>query len=78
MDRIELNTIIKRIQRLFSDENEEVQATENTSFSNKIEKCANPANTLIVTSIQKMSNINKEEDKTKDIEIMNNKRIVLL
>jgi type I restriction enzyme R subunit len=51
------------------------KTTENTEcFSNKIEKCR-PANTLIVTSIQKMSNINgrKRGLKTKDIEIMNNK-----
>jgi type I restriction enzyme R subunit len=80
MDRIELGTQSLKEYRGFSDENEEVQATENTSVLVTKLKSANPANTLIVTSIQKMSNINKEEEglKTKDIEIMNNKRIVFI
>ena len=80
MDRIELGTQSLKEYRGFSDENEEVQATENTSVLVTKLKSANPVNTLIVTSIQKMSNINKEEEglKTKDIEIMNNKRIVFI
>lgn len=80
MDRIELGTQSLKEYRGFSDENEEVQATENTSVLVTKLKSANPANTLIVTSIQKMSNINTEEGglKTKDIEIMNNKRIVFI
>jgi hypothetical protein len=77
MDRIELNTIIKRIQRFSQMKMKRCKATENTSFSNKIEKCK-PSQHINCYLIQKMSNINKEEDKTKDIEIMNNKRIVLL
>jgi type I restriction enzyme R subunit len=80
MDRIELGTQSLKEYRGFSDDNEEVQATENTSVLVTKLKSADPANTLIVTSIQKMSNINKEEGglKTKDIEIMNNKRIVFI
>ena len=43
-------------------------------------KSNDPANTLIVTSIQKMSNINSEEDglNSKDIELISNKRIVFI
>lgn len=80
MDRIELGTQSLKEYRGFSDDNEEVQATENTSVLVTKLKSADPANTLIVTSIQKMSNINKEEGglKTKDIELMNNKRIVFI
>lgn len=80
MDRIELGTQSLKEYRGFSDDNEEVQATENTSVLVTKLKSADPANTLIVTSIQKMSNINKEEGglKTKDIEIMNSKRIVFI
>lgn len=80
MDRIELGIQSLKEYRGFSDDNEEVQATENTSVLVTKLKSADPANTLIVTSIQKMSNINKEEGglKTKDIELMNNKRIVFI
>jgi type I restriction enzyme R subunit len=80
MDRIELGTQSLKEYRGFSDENEEIQATENTSVLVTKLKSAVPANTLIVTSIQKMSNINKEEGglKTKDIEIMNKNRIVFI
>jgi type I restriction enzyme R subunit len=61
MDRIELDTQSLKEYRGFSQmRNEEVQLQKTRVFSNKIEKCK-PANTLIVTSIQKMSNINKEE-----------------
>jgi type I restriction enzyme R subunit len=80
MDRIELGTQSLEEYRGFSDDNEEVQATENTNVLVTKLKSVDPANTLIVTSIQKMSNINKEDGglKTKDIELMNNKRIVFI
>jgi type I restriction enzyme R subunit len=80
MDRIELGTQSLKEYRGFSDDNEEVQATENTSVLVTKLKSPDPANTLIVTSIQKMSNINNEVDglKAKDIEIMNKKRIVFI
>ncbi|WP_339656792.1 HsdR family type I site-specific deoxyribonuclease [Flavobacterium frigidarium] len=80
MDRIELGTQSLKEYRGFSDDNEEVQATENTSVLVTKLKSADPANTLIVTSIQKMSNINKEEGglNAKDIELINNKRIVFI
>jgi len=80
MDRIELGTQSLKEYRGFSDDNEAVQATENTSVLVTKLKSNDPANTLIVTSIQKMSNINKEVGglKAKDIEIMNKKRIVFI
>jgi type I restriction enzyme R subunit len=80
MDRIELGTQSLKEYRGFSDEKEEIQATENTSVLVTKLKSNDPANTLIVTSIQKMSNINDEEGglNAHDIEIMNTKRIVFI
>lgn len=80
MDRIELGTQSLKEYRGFSDDNEDVQATENTGVLVTKLKSDDPANTLIVTSIQKMSNINEEEDglNTADIEKMNRKRIVFI
>jgi type I restriction enzyme R subunit len=80
MDRIELGTQSLEEYRGFSDDNEDVQATENTTVLISKLKSNDPANTLIVTSIQKMSLINDKEEglKTKDIEIMNDKRIVFI
>ena len=57
MDRIELGTQSLKEYRGFADENESVQATENTKVLITKLKSSNPADTLIVTSIQKMSNI---------------------
>lgn len=80
MDRIELGTQSLKEYQGFADENESVQATENTGVLITKLKSTNPADTLIVTSIQKMSNIKDEEDglKAKDIELMNSKRIVFI
>ena len=80
MDRIELGTQSLKEYRGFSDENEEVQATENTGVLVTKLKSTDPANTLIVTSIQKMSNI-KDEDgglNARDIQLINLKRIVFI
>jgi type I restriction enzyme, R subunit len=80
MDRIELGTQSLKEYRNFADENDEVQATENTTELVSKLKSTDPKNTLIVTSIQKMSNI-KEEDggfNTYDIQLMNTKRIVFI
>lgn len=55
MDRIELGTQSLKEYRGFADENESVQATENTNVLITKLKSSNPADTLIVTSIQKMS-----------------------
>ncbi|WP_046178635.1 type I restriction endonuclease subunit R, EcoR124 family [Domibacillus tundrae] len=80
MDRIELGTQSLKEYQGFADENESVQATENTiTLISKI-KSEDPTNTLIVTSIQKMSNIRDEEGglNTHDIEMMRSKRIVFI
>lgn len=82
MDRIELGTQSLKEYRGFSDEGEDVQATENTGILVTKLKSKDPANTLIVTSIQKMSNINNDEEEeglnTHDIELINKKRIVFI
>ncbi len=80
MDRIELGTQSLREYRGFTGENEDVQATENTGVLVTKLKSTDPANTLIVSSIQKMSNINEEDGglKAYDIEVINSKRIVFI
>ncbi len=80
MDRIELGTQSLREYRGFADDNQSVQATEDTHvLVNKL-KSSDPADTLIVTSIQKMSNIEAEEDgfNAKDLEQMRSKRMVII
>lgn len=80
MDRIELGTQSLKEYRGFSDENESVQATENTKILITKLKSSNPADTLIVTSIQKMSNIKDETGglNAHDIELISSKRIVFI
>lgn len=80
MDRIELGTQSLNEYRAFAEDNEEVQATEDTHALITKLKSKNPADTLIVTSIQKMSNIKDEEGglNAADIEAMNSKRIVFI
>ena len=80
MDRIELGTQSLKEYRGFADDNEDVQATENTGVLVTKLKSTDPANTLIVTSIQKMSNIKDEEEglNTHDLQLMNSKRIVFI
>lgn len=80
MDRIELGTQSLREYRNFADDNESVQATENTSVLITKLKSGNHEDTLIVTSIQKMSNIHDEEGglNAHDLEVMNSKRVVFI
>ncbi len=80
MDRIELGVQSLREYQGFSDESESVQATENTGVLITKLKSSDPANTLIVTSIQKMSNINEQDGRLKshDIEHINLKRMVFI
>ncbi|PHR55995.1 MAG: DEAD/DEAH box helicase [Arcobacter sp.] len=80
MDRIELGTQSLREYQGFASESEDVQATENTGVLITKLKSDDPKNTLIVSSIQKMSNINEEEGalKAHDIELINAKRIVFI
>lgn len=80
MDRIELGTQSLKEYRGFADDNEAVQATENTGVLVTKLKSADPANTLLVTSIQKMSNIKDEPEglNADDLKLMNAKRIVFI
>lgn len=80
VDRIELGTQSLNEYRNFSNENEDVQATENTKVLVTKLKSTDPKNTLIVTSIQKMSKISEDADglNTRDIELMKSKRIVII
>jgi type I restriction enzyme R subunit len=79
IDRIELGTQSLKDYRGFADDNDDVQATENTQILISKLKSANPADTLIVTSIQKMSNIKEESGmNVADIKKMTDKRIVFI
>ena len=80
MDRIELGSQSLEEYRNFAEENESVQATENTGVLVSKLKSDNPADTLIVTSIQKMSNIYGDADglNAHDIDLMNAKKIVFI
>lgn len=79
-DRIELGTQSLKEYRSFADDGESVQATESTAVLVTKLKSGNSADTLIVTSIQKMSNIRNEEGglNARDIELINKKRIVFI
>lgn len=79
-DRIELGTQSLKEYNSFADDNETVQATENTYVLISKLKSIDAADTLIVTSIQKMKNIKDEEGglNAKDIEIINGKRLVFI
>ena len=57
MDRIELGTQSLKEYRGFAEDSQDVQATENTNVLLDKLKSDNPSDTLIFTSIQKMSNI---------------------
>lgn len=79
MDRIELGTQSLREYRGFADETEEVQATENTDVLISKLKSSDTKNTLIVTSIQKMSRIKQEDGvNNHDIDLINEKRLVFI
>ena len=80
MDRIELGTQSLKEYRGFADTDEDVQETEDTHVLVTKLKSDDPANTLIVTSIQKMSNIGREPEGLKqgDLDKINSKRIVFI
>lgn len=80
LDRIELGTQTLQAYRNFAGDSNEVQATEYSSVLIKKLKSTDPADTLIVSSIQKMSKLKDEEDglKAHDLEIMRAKRIVFI
>lgn len=81
VDRIELGTQSVAEYRGFADESEKAQETENTGVLVAKLKSAESSDTLIVTSIQKMSRINDENDgglKASDIVRMKSKKIVFI
>jgi len=80
LDRIELGTQTLDNYRNFAGDGSAVQATEYTGVLVKKLKSSDPAETLIVTSIQKMSRLKDEEDglKAHDLDTMRAKRIVFI
>lgn len=80
IDRIELGTQSALEYRGFAEETDAIQETEDTAVLVGKMKSSNPADTLIVTSIQKMSNINEEETvlKKADLDTIRSKRIVFI
>lgn len=81
MDRIELGTQSLKEYRGFAEDSQDVQATENTNVLLDKLKSDNPSDTLIVTSIQKMSNIKDDAQgalKQADIRLINKKHLVFI
>ncbi|WON77433.1 type I restriction endonuclease subunit R, EcoR124 family [Serratia sp. UGAL515B_01] len=84
MDRIELGTQSLTEYRNFAGDGEDVQATENTHVLITKLKSSAPSDTLIVSSIQKMSNIFETVDdegaatNSADIEKIRAKRLVFI
>ena len=80
LDRVELGTQTFMFYQKYKNDDEEVQDTENTNVLISKLKSPDYNDTLIVTSIQKMSNIKDEVGGTKkaDIDIINSKRIVFV
>ena len=80
VDRIELGTQSLDEYRNFADDSQSVQATENTDVLKTKLTSGDPADALIVTSIQKMSNIHADAEglSAADLERMRSKRIVFI
>lgn len=81
MDRIELGVQSLSEYKNFADKDQSVQGTENTNVLISRLKSDNANDTLIVSSIQKMSNIKDDEVgkmRAKDLESIQNKRIVFI
>jgi type I restriction enzyme R subunit len=80
LDRIELGTQTLEAYRNFGGDGNQVQATEYTAVLVKKLKSTDPTDTLIVTSIQKMSRLKDEEAglKSHDLETVRAKRIVFI
>lgn len=79
-DRLELGTQSLKEYKGFADCEDYVQATENTRVLISKLTSEDPKDTLIVTSIQKMSNIKHEEDglNERDIQKISLKRLVFI
>ena len=79
MDRIELGTQSLREYNNFASDGETIQGTENTHVLIQKMKSDLASDTLIVTSIQKMSNIKEDGILNEfDLKKMNSKRIVFI
>lgn len=80
VDRKELDTQSLENYRYFADNADDVQDTASTEVLITKLKSASPSDTLIVTSIQKMSRIFEDGTKKiqKDIELINRKRLVFI
>ena len=79
VDRVELGTQSLMDYRGFADDADTVQSTENTDILAAKLKSGDPANTLIVTSIQKMSRIVENGGfNAHDIQLIREKRIVFI
>ena len=79
LDRIELGKQSLEEYQNFADSKDDVQATENTAILLAKLKSGQDRDRLIVTSIQKMSNIKAEEGVNEaDIEQISSKRLVFI
>lgn len=79
LDRVELGKQSLDEYQNFADNKNNVQATENTAILLTKLKSKNDTDRLIVTSIQKMSNIKAEEGVNEaDIELIRAKRLVFI
>lgn len=80
VDRKELGIQSLKEYRSFAAETESVQATENTDILISKLKSDDQDNTLIVTSIQKLSNISEEMEGLKDADLkkIRSKRMVII
>lgn len=80
VDRKELGIQSLKEYRSFATETESVQATENTDILISKLKSDDQDNTLIVTSIQKLSNISEEMEGLKDADLkkIRSKRLVII
>lgn len=78
VDRIELGTQSLEQYRSFANDSETVQATESTDVLKAKLKSGDPSDTLIVTSIQKMGNIDEDAMSARDLEAIRKKRIVFI
>lgn len=80
MDRIELGTQSLSEYRAFADDADDVQGTENTQVLKSKLASDDPKNRLIVTSIQKMSNVKAGEGRITQAELdrLASKRIVFI
>ncbi len=80
LDRVELGTQTLKAYRDFAGDSNQVQATEHTGVLVMKLKSTDPADTLIVSSIQKMSRLTDDAEglKAHDLETMRAKRIVFI